>query len=72
MVFRMIERMEDNREFVCTPNQWRVFTEVLDRPARVIPELARLFSEREKRISPQRAQRAQSKKEPDATSLEIA
>jgi uncharacterized protein (DUF1778 family) len=44
----MSEHMEDNREFVATPNQWRVFTEVLDRPARVIPELACLFSEREK------------------------
>jgi uncharacterized protein (DUF1778 family) len=38
--------MEENCEFVVTPRQWREFIEVLDRPARLKPELARLFSER--------------------------
>jgi uncharacterized protein (DUF1778 family) len=45
----MSENMEDNCEFVATPNQWRMFTEVLDRPARVMPELVRLFFERKKK-----------------------
>jgi uncharacterized protein (DUF1778 family) len=40
--------MKENCEFVATPKQWREFIEVLDRPARVIPELACLFSERKK------------------------
>jgi len=42
------EPMEENREFVATPKQWRVFIEELDRPARLKPELARLFSERQR------------------------
>jgi uncharacterized protein (DUF1778 family) len=45
----MSENMEDNCEFVVTFKQWRMFTEVLDRPARVIPELVRLFFERKKK-----------------------
>jgi uncharacterized protein (DUF1778 family) len=44
----MIEHMNEKCEFVATPDQWREFTEVLDRPARSKPELARLFSERKK------------------------
>jgi len=39
--------MEENRKFVATPKQWREFIEVLNRPARLKPELARLFSERQ-------------------------
>jgi uncharacterized protein (DUF1778 family) len=45
----MRERMEDDCEFVATPNQWRMFTEILDRSARVKPELVRLFSERQEK-----------------------
>jgi uncharacterized protein (DUF1778 family) len=37
--------LADKREFVASPAQWKAFTEALDRPARVKPELARLFSE---------------------------
>jgi uncharacterized protein (DUF1778 family) len=40
--------MDENCEFVATPKQWRVFIEELDRPARLKPELARLFSERQR------------------------
>jgi len=36
--------LADKREFVASPKQWRSFLEALDRPARVIPDLARLFS----------------------------
>jgi len=48
MVSSMSEDMEDNCEFVATPKQWRIFNEILDRPARAKPELARLFSEWQK------------------------
>jgi hypothetical protein len=44
----MSEHMDDNGEFVATPEQWQAFVESLDRRARVIPELIRLFSERQK------------------------
>jgi uncharacterized protein (DUF1778 family) len=37
--------LADKREFVASPTQWKAFTEALDRPARAIPELARLFAE---------------------------
>jgi uncharacterized protein (DUF1778 family) len=37
--------LADKREFVASPKQWKAFVEALDRPARVKPELARLFSE---------------------------
>jgi len=37
--------MADKREFVASPARWKAFTEVLDRPARIKPELERLFSE---------------------------
>jgi uncharacterized protein (DUF1778 family) len=40
--------LADKREFALSPKQWKAFVEALDRPARVIPELARLFSERPK------------------------
>jgi uncharacterized protein (DUF1778 family) len=40
--------MDENPEFVATPNQWCVFTKLLDRPAHAKPELARLFSELQK------------------------
>ena len=36
--------LADHRDFVATPEQWAVFMERLDRPARVKPELVRLFS----------------------------
>jgi len=36
--------LADKREFAASPKQWRAFVEALDRPARVKPELARLFS----------------------------
>ncbi len=45
----MGEHMEVDSEFVATPNQRRMITEVLDRPARVMPELVRLFFERKKK-----------------------
>ena len=38
--------LADKQEFVATAAQWRAFVEALDRPARVKPELARLFSDR--------------------------
>jgi uncharacterized protein (DUF1778 family) len=37
--------LADKREFVASAAQWKAFTEALDRPARIKPELARLFSE---------------------------
>jgi uncharacterized protein (DUF1778 family) len=37
--------LADKREFPASPKQWKAFVEALDRPARVKPELARLFSE---------------------------
>ena len=39
--------LADKREFVASDRQWRAFLDALDRPARVKPELARLFSETE-------------------------
>jgi uncharacterized protein (DUF1778 family) len=36
--------MADKREFVASPKQWQLFLRSLDRPARVIPELAQLLS----------------------------
>jgi len=48
------QALADRREFVATAKQWKAFTEALDRPARIKPELARLFAksaaaERERR-----------------------
>jgi len=40
--------LADKREFVASPKQWKAFLDALDRPARVRPELARLFSEHRK------------------------
>jgi uncharacterized protein (DUF1778 family) len=37
--------LADKREFVVPPKQWQSFLAALDRPARVKPELARLFSD---------------------------
>jgi uncharacterized protein (DUF1778 family) len=37
--------LADKREFVASGAQWQAFVQALDRPARVKPELARLFSE---------------------------
>jgi uncharacterized protein (DUF1778 family) len=37
--------LADKREFVASGAQWKAFLEALDRPARVKPELRRLFSE---------------------------
>jgi uncharacterized protein (DUF1778 family) len=36
--------LADKQEFVASPKQWQLFLGALDRPARVIPELARLLS----------------------------
>jgi uncharacterized protein (DUF1778 family) len=36
--------LADKREFAASPKQWKSFVDALDRPARVKPELARLFS----------------------------
>ncbi|HYL47564.1 MAG TPA: DUF1778 domain-containing protein [Candidatus Limnocylindrales bacterium] len=36
--------LADKRDFVASPIQWKAFTRALDRPARVKPQLARLFS----------------------------
>jgi len=33
----------DKRQFVVSPKQWQAFVEALDRPAKVKPQLARLF-----------------------------
>jgi uncharacterized protein (DUF1778 family) len=38
--------LADKREFRASPKQWKAFVEALDRPARIKPELALLFSER--------------------------
>ena len=35
--------LADKREFIASPQQWKAFIEALDRPARVKPELVRLF-----------------------------
>jgi uncharacterized protein (DUF1778 family) len=37
--------LADKREFVASGAEWQAFVRALDRPARVKPELARLFSE---------------------------
>ena len=37
--------LADKRDFIVSPKQWTAFVEALDRPARIKPELARLFSE---------------------------
>lgn len=37
--------LSERRNFVATPKQWQAFVEALDRPARVKPELAGLFSQ---------------------------
>jgi len=37
--------LADKREFVVSPKQWKVFVAALDRPAKIKPELARLFSD---------------------------
>jgi uncharacterized protein (DUF1778 family) len=36
--------LADKSEFSASSKQWKAFIEALDRPARVKPELARLFS----------------------------
>ena len=36
--------LADKREFVASPKQWSAFLQALDRPARIKPELVRLFS----------------------------
>lgn len=36
--------LADRRDFAVSPKQWQAFLELLDRPERVKPELARLFS----------------------------
>jgi len=46
----MRESMKHNCEFVATPDQWQAFVEALDRPARTILDLARLFPEQKKRV----------------------
>src|SRR5258708_25517021 len=38
--------LAEKREFAASPRQWKAFVDALDRPARVKPELARLFSGR--------------------------
>jgi uncharacterized protein (DUF1778 family) len=40
--------LADQREFAASPKQWKAFIAALDAPPRVIPELARLFSEHPK------------------------
>lgn len=36
--------LADRRDFAVSPKQWQAFLDILDRPARAKPELARLFS----------------------------
>ena len=36
--------LAEKREFAASPSQWRAFMAALDRPARIKPELAALFS----------------------------
>jgi uncharacterized protein (DUF1778 family) len=36
--------LADRRDFIVSARRWDAFVEALDRPARVKPELARLFS----------------------------
>jgi uncharacterized protein (DUF1778 family) len=33
------------KEFIASPMQWQAFLDLLDRPARIKPQLVRLFSE---------------------------
>jgi len=40
--------LADKRYFVATARQWQAFVQALDSPARIKPELARLFSGRVK------------------------
>ena len=40
--------LADRRDFLASPKQWRAFVEALDRPARVKPALARVFSKSSK------------------------
>jgi uncharacterized protein (DUF1778 family) len=37
--------LAERRDFLASPKQWQAFLEALDRPARVKPGLARLFSQ---------------------------
>lgn len=37
--------LADQRDFLASPKQWQAFLQALDRPARLKPELARLFSD---------------------------
>jgi uncharacterized protein (DUF1778 family) len=37
--------LADRRDFAVFPKQWQSFLEILDRPARIKPELARFFSQ---------------------------
>jgi uncharacterized protein (DUF1778 family) len=37
--------LADKREFVASAKQWKVFVAALDRPVKIKPELARLFSD---------------------------
>ena len=39
------QALADKREFVASAKQWNAFTEALERPAQINPQLARLFSE---------------------------
>jgi uncharacterized protein (DUF1778 family) len=41
--------LSEKREFAASPKQWQAFVEALDRPAKVIPELARLLSQSSQR-----------------------
>jgi uncharacterized protein (DUF1778 family) len=45
----------DKKQFAVSSKQWQAFVDALDRPAKVIPELANLFSQssRRKPSSPQ-------------------
>lgn len=36
--------LADKREFIASTQQWKAFVQALDRPARIKPELVRLFS----------------------------
>ena len=46
--------LSERRNFIATPKQWQAFVDALDRPARVKPGLARLFSESSARKRGQR------------------
>jgi uncharacterized protein (DUF1778 family) len=39
-----VHALADKRQFIVCPKQWQAFLEALDRPARVNPKLAQLFS----------------------------